>query len=152
MHNTRAIELYFVHQCTFSYNNRFVIPCQLIIMVTFPPNPINSMGHIGDHNNDRSIAYKARYLFDRPNKQRSKKIRKTVYIVLASDNLVKIGHSSNVKNRIKALKILHPSFKLLGTISTKTEREVHNVFSPFRVSGEWFRYDDSMIDFIKISQ
>lgn len=118
-------------------------------MSVYPPNPINTFGKIHGCNSDKDIAKKARYLFGVPKSK--KEVIKNVYFVLASDNLVKIGYSTNVNKRIQNLSVLHPSFVLLGYVGNKTEKEVHNTFSPFRVKGEWYRYDGSMIDFIKVN-
>ncbi len=98
---------------------------------------------------DNEIRKRARYLFGHPKKSTDKIV--SVYFVLASDNMVKIGRSANVPRRINDLSVLHPSFSLLGTVTTKSEREVHKIFDSFRVPHtEWFYYDDSMIEFIRL--
>jgi hypothetical protein len=98
---------------------------------------------------DKQIKRKARYMLGCQAKPDIKPV--SVYFVLASDNLVKIGRSTNVPRRISNLSVLHPSFKLLGTIKTKTESEVHKIFESFRIPNtEWFHYDESMIEFIKV--
>ena len=97
---------------------------------------------------DLQVTKKIRYL---TNSYSPKKQRKPieVYFVLASDGLVKIGRSTNVKKRITNLSVLHPSFRLLGTVKDKTEKEVHDIFTEYRVKGEWYRYTNFMIDFIE---
>jgi len=111
-------------------------------------DPLNVYSRIKTGDNDRHILRSVRYL-TKENKKVTPK-NKSVYFVLASDNLVKIGHSSNVKKRIQNLSVLHPSFKLLGMVDGKTELEVHNIFSDFRISGEWYKYDQSMIEYINL--
>lgn len=118
-------------------------------MPTYPPNPVNCLGQIKDQNMDRIFAKRARSLFGGPSNKKPK-LQKLVYFVLASDNLVKIGCTTNLQKRIGNLSVLHPTFKLLGTVDNRTEKQVHDIFSDFRVKGEWYRYDESMMDYIKI--
>ena len=56
--------------------------------------------------------------------------------------LVKIGKSYNPQARLKTLRIGNAgNLKLLGYCKQKeplTEKNIHNLLSEFRVSGEWF--------------
>jgi len=100
-------------------------------------------------NYDNVIKHKARYQFGIQTHKDEKPIH--VYFVLASDNLVKIGYSRDVPKRMISIKIAHPTVKLLGTVITKTEVQVHKIFEEFRIpKTEWFRYDDSMLEFIAV--
>ena len=59
-----------------------------------------------------------------------------------SGKFVKIGCAANVESRLKSLQTgsAH-AVRLVGTMpgSYKTEKELHHVFSSYRMMGEWFR-------------
>jgi hypothetical protein len=117
-------------------------------MATFPPNPINSLGDKRDIKSDRAIAVRSRYL--NPKSVNEDNRITHVYFVLASDNLVKIGRTKNLESRVGNLSVLHPAYKLLGTVTDMSESKVQKIFSDLKVKGEWFKYSDTMIDFIKL--
>jgi hypothetical protein len=74
-----------------------------------------------------------------------------VYIVERKDvpGIVKIGCAHNVDVRVKALeRALSIPLKLLRTYedcSFSEERAIHRLYDKFRISGEWFRLDVSML-------
>jgi len=85
-----------------------------------------------------------------------KKHRKScfVYLIIASNGLVKIGRTVNVIQRLNCLQSMSPiPLKLIGYIedgtASKIERELHLYFSDKRVRGEWFDLSNANIEFIK---
>lgn len=65
-----------------------------------------------------------------------------VYFIQAPSGLIKIGRSTDVPRRKKALQTAHGErLKLLGTIpgGVALEREFHDRWESLRQSGEWFR-------------
>lgn len=76
-----------------------------------------------------------------------------LYLVSDIDKTVlKIGSSSNVNTRLLSLKNgNHLKIELLFCLKRfgSKEREVHKMFSKFRLSGEWFKYDESIINYFE---
>ncbi len=75
-----------------------------------------------------------------------------VYFVEA-EGKIKIGHSVDVGERLRAIRTSHPHATLLGTIpgSEPEERELHDRFAPERVAGEWFSPSEALRAFIRTS-
>jgi len=72
-----------------------------------------------------------------------------IYFIVAGCKYVKIGYSCNPHDRLKELQTGNPhKLKLIATIPGlyNTEKELHSVFSPFKMEGEWFRYTGSLKD------
>lgn len=78
-------------------------------------------------------------------------LKSGVYVIHAEQlSLVKIGSSSNLKSRIAGLRAGMPfSFTVVGFIHATNqlslEAELHAKFSSFRVKGDWFTADPSMM-------
>jgi hypothetical protein len=78
-----------------------------------------------------------------------------VYFILTADEqFVKIGYSARVVRRLGQIQVIGPGTKdarLLGYMpgSFSTERWLHQKFSNFRDSGEWFRYSDEVRTFVE---
>lgn len=68
----------------------------------------------------------------------------------------KIGKTKDVKRRLKEIRHMNPTFKILFTLQpdqvteAEAERFLHNLYSEKRVIGEWF--DLSIDDIVFISQ
>lgn len=82
------------------------------------------------------------------------RINGCVYFLYSpNDNLVKIGKTTNLKERIKSHKTSLPNAKLLGYINTQTpydlEADLHDRFSGDCVKGEWFEYSKEIRDYIE---
>lgn len=65
---------------------------------------------------------------------------------------VKIGMSTNVENRLKGL--AHPflgELTVMGTVpgGYAMEREMHHRFAEHRISGEWFKLEGDLAEFVK---
>ncbi len=79
-----------------------------------------------------------------------------VYFV-KSGRFVKVGRSSDVDSRLNSIKTSAAyGVKLLLTIpcrdfqeSVSLEKIVHNLFSVYRTTGEWFKYSKGMRAFIR---
>ena len=77
----------------------------------------------------------------------------TVYFV-QSGPYVKIGYSSNPIARIGTLQGGNPEplttlFFMAGNM--ETERELHTAFSDYHHSGEWFRHEGELLEFIEFN-
>ena len=74
----------------------------------------------------------------------------TIYFV-KSKTSVKIGFTTNIKNRLRHLKGHNPKkIKLLTTIpgTKETEKTLHKTFSDYLIHGEWFKYTSEVKQFI----
>jgi hypothetical protein len=74
-----------------------------------------------------------------------------VYFV-GSDEVVKIGYTTNFSSRYKALKTSSPvplKVYLVLPGARDDEQEFHEEFSSLRVSGEWFRLEGKLLDFLR---
>lgn len=75
-----------------------------------------------------------------------------IYFILAKKtNLVKIGTTTNMKNRFSTLSTGSPyELELLYTFPgyKQKEKELHKKFEHLRVKGEWFNYTDEIKVFI----
>ena len=91
--------------------------------------------------------------------------RHYIYFILDVEyGAVKIGISVNVKKRLKAIQShnLHP-LKILKTIrceyavskipakslSRSYEQKIHEIFQDQRLTGEWFKYEGVLKEFIE---
>jgi len=66
--------------------------------------------------------------------------------------LIKIGYTQNMDSRITGLQTgAAESLVVLGVMDgdRKEEKRLHSQFKPFRVAGEWFSPDASLLAFIK---
>lgn len=80
-----------------------------------------------------------------------------VYFVLNPDsNAIKIGFAKDVKKRLTALQTSSPSqLELLGVIKTQSARTaqqlegtLHQQFAQLHISGEWFRAEKTLLDYL----
>lgn len=75
-----------------------------------------------------------------------------VYFVEDATGAVKIGYSASIKNRLASLRTgsanaLRVLLLLRG--GRELEAELHRKFARQRLSGEWFRKDENLRDFIE---
>ena len=73
-----------------------------------------------------------------------------VYVVRLEADVVKIGLSANVKQRLNALnKVLPYELEVLYIFDTlhcrRLEIYLHRMFAPKRIRGEWFRLTDDQV-------
>jgi len=77
-----------------------------------------------------------------------------VYFI-GGEGRVKIGFANNVAKRLKALRTSCPfELRLLASFpgKMKREREFHERFSSLRMSGEWFRLEGALAEFLKVGE
>lgn len=76
-----------------------------------------------------------------------------LYVVADEEkSVLKIGVANNINERIKKLRTGNHlnlevifEFNKLGHL----EKEIHRRFSEFRLTGEWFKYDETIIKFFQ---
>lgn len=80
-----------------------------------------------------------------------KSVEDDLYLILdTSSKKLKIGRSKNVQKRLKQLQTSNSgSLSLLFTLKGEGFREeyVHRMFSHLNTNGEWYEYDNSIIDY-----
>ena len=89
-------------------------------------------------------------LFDVKQKKYNKQKKSFVYFVSCLD-LVKIGYSCNIEDRMSALQTGAPApLKLLGKIpgGSDKEKELHRKFSKYRLGGEWFTIEGDLENYL----
>lgn len=91
---------------------------------------------------------------DRQARYRGQPIVPVVYFVQAvTMGLIKIGMTVDMSDRLKTLQVGCPDeLKLLGVIydrrARRIEQALHARFNEHHVRGEWFRPDQSLLDYI----
>lgn len=79
-------------------------------------------------------------------------IGKVYFIQAEKDGSVKIGYTANIERRIKALQTSTPQkLELLAAIpaSMAIEKSLHKKYKKYRISGEWFRSSQELLDDIE---
>jgi hypothetical protein len=74
-----------------------------------------------------------------------------VYFVACGDDLVKIGHTTNLRSRLRSLRTATPKeLRVLLVIpgARDLEQELHRKFEAHRVGREWFSRCDAIAEFI----
>lgn len=66
----------------------------------------------------------------------------TIYFARSGD-LIKIGFTTNLRQRLKALGVDHVLATTSGTM--QDEKALHHRFGPHWVEGEWFRMGDDLM-------
>ena len=69
---------------------------------------------------------------------KSKPIQQVYSYLMYDERYYKIGQSINPKDRLKIIRTANPSCKLLVYTKTITEKQLHDYYKEYRVSGEWF--------------
>lgn len=80
-------------------------------------------------------------------------MRGYVYAIGNETGAVKIGFSLNPKSRLPFLRTGHPGkLTLLGFVPAfrSQEAEIHALLSRWRITGEWFRLEGAVRDFVKM--
>lgn len=78
-----------------------------------------------------------------------------IYFVAGGDDLIKIGHTTNLRARLRSLRTASPTeLRVLLIIpgTRDNEQELHRKFSAHRVGGEWFSACDAIKEFISSRQ
>ena len=79
---------------------------------------------------------------------RRKDLKIETYLIKdTSSGYIKIGKSTHVLDRFKALRVGNPCIKLIMVINSDVEKTLHDKYESKRVAGEWFNLsDDDLID------
>ena len=87
------------------------------------------------------------------NRTTSKRVVKSsvVYFMQRSDGCIKIGFSTNVGDRVRAIESSTGPINLLATVpgGLEQERKLHETFAYCRVHGEWFNPDSELLKLIE---
>lgn len=87
----------------------------------------------------------------KPKKTSNKNVGDDLYLILdASSKKLKIGRSKDVNKRLRQLQTSNSgSLSILFSIKGKghCEEYVHKKFSHLNTNGEWYEYDNSIIDY-----
>jgi hypothetical protein len=73
-----------------------------------------------------------------------------IYLISHNDQFLKVGYTNNIKKRLSQLQCSSPiKLKLLHLIDgdTSLESDIHNLFKHISTSGEWFEYNQSILDY-----
>jgi hypothetical protein len=78
-----------------------------------------------------------------------------IYFISCGDDLIKIGHTTNLRSRLRSLRTATPKelrvlFVIPGT--RDDEQELHRKFSGHRAGREWFFRCDAILDFISANR
>lgn len=74
-----------------------------------------------------------------------------IYFISAGDDLIKIGHTTNLRTRLRSLRTAHPKelhILLVMPGSRDDEQDLHRRFSDLRVGREWFNRAKPITDYI----
>jgi T5orf172 domain len=92
------------------------------------------------------IAYKS----GRKN-ERNRSVRPTVVYFIKSADLIKIGYTGDLTERVRTLQVNNPTIvEVLKTIpgGYQEERQLHKQFAHLNKTGEWFYAAQELLDFI----
>ena len=96
-----------------------------------------------------------RIIYENLGRNKPEKIREPipgyVYLVKSGD-FIKVGRTTNIKGRMRALKTANPHVELVGKKWVKdseyVERAMHEKLSIHHFSGEWFKLSTISVDTI----
>lgn len=74
-----------------------------------------------------------------------------VYVLRRSDGLIKIGYTSDFKNRLRVLSKAHGPLEVIRIIhgDKARERSLHNRFARQHQFGEWFRDEGGLLEHVR---
>jgi len=75
-----------------------------------------------------------------------------IYLISHENKFVKIGYTKNIHKRLTQLQTSSPvKLDVLYLIEgdTNLEKELHKLFGHLVTSGEWFTFNDSILDYFK---
>ena len=82
-----------------------------------------------------------------------KKEKQGIYLISNGKDFLKIGITIDISRRLKEIKFANPSeIKVLFFIKDNhlLEKILHLKFDNYRISNEWFKYDDSILDAFEV--
>jgi len=74
-----------------------------------------------------------------------------IYFIACGDDLIKIGHTTNLRSRLRSLRTATPkdlSVLLVIPGTRDDEQELHRTFETHRAGREWFSRCDAITEFI----
>jgi hypoxanthine-guanine phosphoribosyltransferase len=74
-----------------------------------------------------------------------------VYFIVCGDDLIKIGHTTNLRSRLRSLRTATPKeLRVLLVVpgTRDDEQELHRKFEAHRIGREWFARCDPIMEFI----
>ena len=78
-------------------------------------------------------------------------IGEPIIYFIAADELVKIGHTTNLSSRLRSLRTASPNELRILLVKPGTrddEQDLHRRFSEFRISREWFKLSEPITEYI----
>lgn len=75
-----------------------------------------------------------------------------IYLISFEDKYLKIGYTTDIHKRLSQLQVSIPiKLNLIGLIEGgyNEENELHNIFNHLSESGDWFKFDISIINYFK---
>jgi hypothetical protein len=75
-----------------------------------------------------------------------------IYLISHENKFLKIGYTKNIHKRLSQLQTSNPvKLEVLHLIegNTDLEKELHQSFGHLVVSGEWFEFHESILDYFK---
>lgn len=75
-------------------------------------------------------------------------ISKTYLMIDSNTGYYKIGRSINCLTREKTLQSEKPTIKLIHTINTNIEKQLHKQFKNKHIRGEWFKLTQKEVKYI----
>ena len=75
-----------------------------------------------------------------------------VYLISFEDKYLKIGYTNNIHKRLSELQVSVPvKLSVIGLMDGgyDVENDLHNMFKHLSQSGEWFKFDYSIIEYFK---
>lgn len=73
-----------------------------------------------------------------------------IYLISHSDTFLKIGYTKNINKRLSQLQVSSPvKLELYHLIDgdVNLEKELHFIFKNLRTQGEWFNFDNSILQY-----
>lgn len=81
--------------------------------------------------------------------RREKKVFNTYVVKDVKSGYYKIGKSSDVKRRVKAMSASNPNLKIVCVINKDIENSLHKKFKDKKIYSEWFALNMRDINYIK---
>ena len=75
-----------------------------------------------------------------------------IYLISYDNQFLKIGYTKNINKRLCQLQVSSPvKLEVLHLIDGNTilEKELHVLFKDLRTSGEWFSFDNSILEYFE---
>lgn len=73
-----------------------------------------------------------------------------IYVIKSGDKL-KVGYTQNLEKRLISYRTHNPHIELITTMAgeRKLEQGMHKHLAKYRVEGEWFEYNDQVMQYVR---